>query len=109
MREGPKIVPCAPDAAALRGLRHVHQEPAGLGNRRLQIGRSGSFLASPLFENTVLFPHRGAMSLQIRQTLSSLGILVKPAGFAGRRSKSDRPPERVPRNATTARCSALMR
>ncbi|MFZ3124414.1 MAG: hypothetical protein WA129_04720, partial [Acidovorax sp.] len=53
--------------------------------RRLQIGRSGPFLASPLFENTVFLPHSRAMGLQIRQKLSSLGPL-----FAVRRSKSDR-------------------
>ena len=42
------------------------QEPVGLGNRRLQIDRSGPFF-------TVLFTHSGAMGLQIRQKLSSLG------------------------------------
>ncbi|MES2613397.1 MAG: hypothetical protein V4679_24305 [Pseudomonadota bacterium] len=41
------------------------QETAGLGNRRLQIGRSG-----PSF--TVFLPHSLAMGLQIRQKLSSL-------------------------------------
>ena len=41
------------------------QEPAGLGNRRLQIGRSGPFF-------TVFLPHSLAMGLQIRQKLFSL-------------------------------------
>ena len=41
-------------------------EPVGLGNRRLQIGRSGPFF-------TVFLPHSLAMGLQIRQKLSSLG------------------------------------
>ena len=35
------------------------QEPVGLGNRRLQIDRSGPFF-------TVLLTHSGAMGLQIR-------------------------------------------
>jgi len=51
-------------------------ESVGLGNRRLQIGRSGPF-------STVFLPHSRAMGLQIRQKLSSLGpILVKPPVFA---------------------------
>ena len=33
------------------------QEPVGLGERRLQFGRSGPFLASPLSENTGFLPH----------------------------------------------------
>ncbi len=40
---------------------------------RLQFDRSGPFLASPLFENTVFLPHSPAMGLQIRQKLASLG------------------------------------
>ena len=44
----------------------VRKEPVGLGNRRLQIDRSGPFF-------TVFLPHSGAMGLQIRQKLSSLG------------------------------------
>ena len=45
------------------------QEPVGLGNRRLQIGRSGPFF-------TVFLPHSRAMRLQIRQKLSSLGPIL---------------------------------
>ena len=53
--------------------------------RRLRIDRSGSFLASPLFENTVFLTHSGAMGLHIRQKLSSLGPILaidalSPAG-----------------------------
>ncbi len=42
------------------------QKAVGLGNHRLQIGRSGPFF-------TVFLPHSLAMGLQIRQKLSSLG------------------------------------
>ena len=42
------------------------QEAVGLGNRRLQIGRSGPFL-------TVFLACSGPMGLQIRQELASLG------------------------------------
>ena len=42
------------------------QEPVGLGNRRLQIDRSGPFF-------TVFLTDSGAMGMQIRQKLSSLG------------------------------------
>ena len=52
------------------------KEPVGLGNRRLQIDRSGPFLASPLFENTVFLPHSRVMGLQIRQKLVSLGSIL---------------------------------
>ena len=41
-------------------------EPVGLGNRRLQIDRTGPFF-------TVFLTHSGAMELQIRQKLFSLG------------------------------------
>jgi hypothetical protein len=44
------------------------QEAVGVGNRRLQIGRSGPFF-------TVFLPHSRAMGLQIRQKPSSLGPL----------------------------------
>ena len=47
-------------------------EAVGLGNRRLQIVRSGPFLATPLFENTVFLPNSSAIGLQIRQKLCSL-------------------------------------
>jgi hypothetical protein len=67
-----------------------HQEAVERGNRRLQIGRSGPFLASPLFENTVLLPHSQAMGLQRRQKLSSPGpIFGDTFGFRHRRSKPD--------------------
>ena len=42
------------------------QPPVGLMERRLRIDRSGPFLASPLFENTVFWTHSEAMGLQIR-------------------------------------------
>ena len=45
------------------------QEPVGLGNRRLQIDRSGPFF-------TVFLTHSGTMGLQIRQKLSSLGPIL---------------------------------
>ena len=57
--------------------RQTPQEPVGLGNRRLQIDRSGPFF-------TVFLPHSRAMGLQIRQKLASLGPIL-----ADRRSKSD--------------------
>jgi hypothetical protein len=44
------------------------QEAVRLGNRRLQIGRSGPFF-------NVFFTQSTAMGLQIRQKLSSLGPL----------------------------------
>jgi len=48
----------------------------GLGNRRLQIDRSGPFLASPLFESTVFLTNSSTLGLQIRQKLGSLGPIL---------------------------------
>ena len=57
------------------------QEPVGLGNRRLQTDRSGPFF-------TVFLTDSGAMGLQIRQKLSSLGPIFaidapSPTGSGG--------------------------
>ena len=47
-------------------IHSAAQEPVGLGNRRLQIDRSGPFF-------TVFLPNSSAIGLQIRQKLDSLG------------------------------------
>ena len=64
-----------PVNAGLGPARVKAQEPGQQNEHRLQIDRSGPFLASPLFENTVFLPHSRAMGLQIGQKLSSLGSL----------------------------------
>ncbi len=73
------LVP-APAQAKAPQVRHAEaQEPVGLGNRRLQIGRSGPFF-------TTFLPHSLAMGLQMRQKLSSLRPIFafdapSPTGF----------------------------
>ena len=54
------------DRIFITGALPGAEEPVGLGNRRLQID-----CYSPFF--TVFLTHSGAMGLQIRQKLSSLG------------------------------------
>jgi len=56
------------------GQKSRSQEPVGLGNRRLQIDRSGPFF-------TVFLTHNRAMGLQTLQTLQKLYSLGPSFAF----------------------------
>ncbi|MBP6719930.1 MAG: hypothetical protein KA173_13775, partial [Rhodoferax sp.] len=47
--------------------------PVGLRNRRLQIDRSGLFLASPLCENAAFLPNIQILGCEIVKNESALG------------------------------------